>query len=93
MPTRNALESIITECSAPPSHLSDQLSYGDMLHFADVCEGWAQDERLELEMTAKCLGWADGMRRLADLVGPDWNPPDPPKLSLVGFLARKFRET
>lgn len=32
------------------------------------------------------------MRRLADDVGQNWNPPEPAKLSLTGFLARKLRD-
>jgi len=63
-----------------------------MVHLADVFEGWAIDRRVTPEQTAMILRWAEDMRALAERVGPDWDPPKPDKLSLVGFLGRTFDE-
>jgi hypothetical protein len=60
-----------------------------MIALADTFEGWAIDERMTPEQSAKLVGWAESMRNLAEEVGPHWNPPTPEKLTLMGFLGRK----
>ena len=47
------------------------------------------DARMTAEQTAKILGWAESLRQLAELVGPDWNPPEPERLTIMGFLGRQ----
>jgi len=69
--------------------LRDQLAYRHMLALADHFEGWALDERITPAEVAKLMGWAEHMRQLAELVGPDWNPPRPDELSLMGFFGRQ----
>lgn len=71
--------------------LREELGYCHMVHLADVFEGWAIDWRMTPEWTAKLTGWAQSLRRLADEVGPDWDPPRPTwRPSIVGFLGRKL---
>ena len=70
------------------NHLREQLAFRHMVALADHFEGWAMDARLDPEQTARLLGWAESLRQLADLVGPDWNPPEPEQLTLWGFLGR-----
>jgi hypothetical protein len=69
-------------------HKREQLAFRHMVALADHFEGWAMDTRLSPEQTAQLLGWAESLRQLAELVGPDWNPPEPERLTLLGFLGR-----
>jgi hypothetical protein len=83
------LRGIFEEASKPMSpHIREQLAFRHMIALADNFEGWAMDRRLSPEQTAKLVGWAESMRALADEVGPNWNPPKPDKLTLMGFLGR-----
>lgn len=69
-------------------HLRDELAYRHMVQLADVFEGWAMDDRLDLKQSVKLAGWAESLGQLAELVGPDWDPPEPEQLSAVGFMGR-----
>jgi hypothetical protein len=60
-----------------------------MLALADLFDGWAQCSKRTPEQISRLIRMADDSRELADLVGPNWNPPEPDKLSAIGFLARK----
>jgi len=66
----------------------DQLAHRHMLALADHFEGWALDKRVTPEEAASLMGHAENMRQLAELLGPQWDPPRPEQLSLLGFLAR-----
>lgn len=66
----------------------DQLAYRHMLALADHFEGWALDKQVTPRQVAELMGHAENMRQLAQLVGPQWDPPRPDQLSLLGFLAR-----
>jgi hypothetical protein len=89
--SRDELRRIFDEASVLPADpVRDELAYRHMIAFADVLEGWALDERFAPEQTAMFLGMAESMRALADLVGPDWDPPKPERLSLIGFLGRSI---
>jgi hypothetical protein len=92
MPSREELQRLLDEASNISDVSNNELSYGDMLHLADVLEGWALGPNASLEWSAKLLGWADGWRKMAERVGPDWNPPYPEKLSIIGFIAKVLRE-
>jgi hypothetical protein len=70
------------------NNLRDELAHGHMVLLADVFEGWATDSRLDLKQSVKLAGWAESLRQLAELVGPDWDPPEPEQLSAVGFIGR-----
>ncbi|PBB77863.1 hypothetical protein CK218_27540 [Mesorhizobium sp. WSM3879] len=70
-----------------------ELGYRHMVHLADVFEGWAIDNRMTAEWTAKLAGWAGSMRTLAEEVGPDWDPPKPERrLSPIGFIGRNLMD-
>jgi hypothetical protein len=92
VPSRDELQRILDEASNVSDVSNDELSYDDMLRLADVFEGWAQGPNTSLEWSAKLLGWADGWRRMAERVGPEWRPPYPEKLSLIGFIAKELRK-
>jgi hypothetical protein len=64
------------------------LAYRDIIALADIFEGWALDKQVTPEDTARLVGWAESMRTLAEKVGPDWDPPKPDRVSMVGFLGR-----
>ena len=71
------------------NYFREQLAFRHMIALADTFEGWAMDDRMNPEQTAKLLGWAESLRQLSDLVGPEWNPPEPESLTLIGFLGRR----
>jgi hypothetical protein len=93
--TREEAELIRHACSVPPVTMMDSLNAEDMINLAEMYEGWAQDPRIgQLDM-ARLLGWADGMRALAEAAGPDYEPP--PKVPgepdpLMKFLANQMRQ-
>lgn len=70
------------------SGLKAELRFGKMHLLADHCEGWSVAEGHDRKQTARFLGRADGLRRLAETVGPDWDPPLPGPLSLIGSIAQ-----
>ena len=89
MPSRDQLHALFSEASQlNTAHMKAQLSHAHMEALADLWDGWALEERMTPERSAQLMGWAEGMRQLADEVGPSWKPPEPEKLSLVGFMAR-----
>lgn len=72
--------------------VAEQLSHLDMINLADTLTGWAMARGVSRKWSVQLVGWAETMQRLADKFGPDWNPPEPRKLSLIGLLARRLRE-
>jgi hypothetical protein len=89
MASDDELRRIFEETAALKARDSrDQLAYRHMLALADHFEGWALDKRLTPEQVAEFMGLAENMRQLAELVGPQWDPPRPEQLSLLGFMAR-----
>jgi hypothetical protein len=70
-------------------HIREQLAYRHMMALAEIFAGWALDRRLTPQQSVMILGWSDSMRALADELGPDWDPPKPEHLTLMGFLGRK----
>lgn len=67
----------------------EELAYRHMVALADMFEGWSMDKRVSQRKSALILGWAESLRTLAHEVGPDWDPPRPARLSLLGFIARR----
>ena len=65
-----------------------QLNFEQMIALADMLIGWALDERTDPKRSAWLIGVAEGLLAEADLLGPDWNPPEPEELSLIGFLGQ-----
>jgi hypothetical protein len=68
--------------------LRQQLNYEQMMTLADTLIGWALDKRNDPKRSAWRTGISEGLLAEADLLGPDWNPPEPEKLTLIGFLGR-----
>jgi hypothetical protein len=71
-------------------HVRDELSHAQMHALADLYDGWAQCSEWTPDQPSRLIRMADDFRGLADLVGPEWNPPEPDQLSAIGFLARKL---
>jgi hypothetical protein len=91
MSSREELQRIFDEAvSNFAASNREQLSYEQMLDMADTFGEWAEDERVSFKKAAMLLGWAEALRCPADEVGPDWNPPKPDKLNVMGFIARKI---
>ena len=72
----------------PPPYFREELSHRHMLGLSDMFAGWALSRRFSPERMASLLGWAEGLQRLADDVGPSWDPPRPEIPSLIGSLGR-----
>jgi hypothetical protein len=88
-PTRERLLQVFKEAASPLSHdTKDQMGARHMLALAELFESWVFDRRLTPIQTTKLLGWAERFRRLAEEVGPDWDPPPPAQLSVLGYLGR-----
>ncbi len=68
--------------------LREQLNYEQMIALSETVLGWAHDERIEPERSAWLVGFSEGLVTEAERLGPDWNPPEPEKLSMLGYLGR-----
>jgi hypothetical protein len=89
MDSQDELQRIFEKAAAlKVRDLRDQLAHRNMLALADHFEGWALDRQVTQEQAARLMGHAENMRQLAELVGPQWNPPPLDQLSLLGFLGR-----
>ena len=90
MTSDDELRRIFEETAALKARDSrDQLAYRHMIALADHYEGWALDKQVTPEQVAQLMGLAKNMRQLAELVGPEWDPPRPEQLSLTRFMARR----
>ena len=67
----------------------DELNCEQMFALADMFIGWAGYEKTDPKQSALLTGIAEGLLAEADLVGPDWDPPEPEKLTIIGFLGRR----
>ena len=65
-----------------------QLNYEQMIALAEMFIGWALDKRNDPKRSAWLTGVSEGLFAEADLLGPDWSPPEPEELTLIGFLGR-----
>ncbi len=63
-----------------------QLNYEQMIALADMLTGWALDNRNDPKRSAWLTGVSEGFMAEADQLGPDWNPPEPEELTLLGYL-------
>jgi hypothetical protein len=68
--------------------LRQQLNYEQMIVLADMFIGWALSKKFDPKQSAWFVGFAEGLLAEADLVGPDWNPPEPEKVTIIGRMAR-----
>ena len=65
-----------------------QLNHEQMITLANMFIGWALDKSTDPKRTAFLTGAAEGLLAEADLVGPDWNPPEPEELTVIGIVGR-----
>lgn len=72
------------------AHLLGELAYRHLHALAELFQGWATEPGVAPERSAELLGMAEGLLDLAAQVGPGWNPPDPPTVSLIGYMPRKM---
>jgi hypothetical protein len=88
LPTK-ALKEIWDEASKPMSPgVKDGLAYRHMVALTQAYINWAHEEKVSIEQSVMLLAWANKMHKLAEEVGPEWNPPETERLSLLQFIAR-----
>jgi hypothetical protein len=91
MAGQGELATIFDAAAARPADAHrEQLAYRHMIALADAFEGWSMDQRTLPEQSASLLGFAEALRRLAFEVGESWSPPEPTRLTLIGFMGRKL---
>jgi hypothetical protein len=66
----------------------EQLNYEQMHALADMFLGWALNESGSPKRSAWLTGIAEGLLAESDHLGPDWKPPEPEELSVIGLLGR-----
>ena len=59
-----------------------------MLALADMFFGWAIGETSDAKRSAWLTGIAEDLLAEADQLGPDWDPPEPEEVNLIGWLGR-----
>ena len=70
--------------------IKKQLSFSRMLAVAHNYYEWISDPNFGDNHTHKFKQMANSILLIAHEVGPKWDPPDPEKISLIGFLGRKL---
>ena len=65
-----------------------QLNHEQMITLANTYIGWALGKNIDPKWTAFLTGAAEGLLAEADLLGPDWNPPEPEELTVIGIMGR-----
>ena len=68
--------------------LREQLNIEQMIALSDMFVGWALAENIEPKRSAWLTGISEGLLAEAELLGPDWSPPEPEKLTAIGFVGR-----
>jgi hypothetical protein len=68
------LEQVRALSAVTPVSQVDALDTEQMRDLADLMESWAQTAALHSVRAARFFGLADGLRNLAEAVGPDWQP-------------------
>lgn len=91
-PTRGDLHWLFDHESWVTHSLKYELSFEQMHRLADSFDGWAMRPGGRPAVTARLMGVAEGFRRLAEKVGPDWRPPPAKRLSLLDFIGRLSTE-
>ena len=68
--------------------IREQLNYQQMIAVADTFIGWSLDESIDPKRSARLAGFAEGLLAEADLLGPDWNPPELEELTPIAIMGR-----
>ncbi len=84
--TRSEAELLRSWYAIPGGGLLGTLSSTEMMHLADLYEGWSCTSNLEVLAAIQCQGMADGIRLMADFLGPNHQPHDPPARSINRFM-------
>ena len=69
-----------------PKTREERDGYEQMIALSDMLTGWALDKRNDPKRSAWLTGVSEGLMAEADQLGPDWDPPEPEKLTLLGCL-------
>jgi hypothetical protein len=85
-------EAVRRWAAVTPVGVLEGVNYDEMCDLADLFEGWAQDPDRHAVNAARLTGMADGLRDLAETVGPAWKCPPDQEESLHAFLARSMRK-
>ncbi len=65
-----------------------QLNHEQMITLANTFIGWGLGKNIDPKQSAFLTGAAEGLLAEADLLGPDWNPPEPEELTVIGIVGR-----
>ncbi len=65
-----------------------QLNHEQMITLANTFIGWALGKNIDPKQSAFLTGTAEELLAEADLLGPDWNPPEPEELTVIGIVGR-----
>ena len=87
-PTTDNLLEEFTDGFAFDERVRQQLSHAKMNALANMFFGWALSGNFDPKQSAWYTGVAEGLLAEAELVGSDWNPPEPEKLGVIGVLGR-----
>lgn len=79
-------EAICRFYAVPGGGLLGTLSSNEMTLLADLYEGWSGTSGLDRLSTIRLQGYADAMRSMADFLGTDHVPHDPPVRSIHRFI-------
>lgn len=71
------------------TRVKEQLSHRQMLAIVDTFHEWAVDPETPAKNAIQLVEVANGIQQLAEMVGQEWAPPEPEKLSTIGFVARE----
>ncbi len=91
IPSPTKIKEIWDEASKPlcPS-VKEGLAYRHMIALSEAYVNWAHEEKVSVEQGVMLLAMANNMHKLAEEVGSEWNPPEPERLNLTEFTARKL---
>lgn len=92
MDAEATLEKLMASFNLPDLALRDELTRNQMLILSGTFAQWAMTSTTEVKKAIELLGWARGMQDLAALTELDWEPPEPERVSLLVFIARKLEE-
>jgi hypothetical protein len=89
--TASGFEAIRRWAAVTPVGVLEGVDYDEMCDLADLFEGWGQDPKRHAVDAARLIGKSDGLRDLAEAVGPSWKCPPDQEDSLHAFLARSMQ--
>ena len=86
-----ALINIFDKASVLPAESTQHnLCHRHMIVLTDFFITGAFREDISIEQTVKLVGQAKAMQQIAYVLGEDWNPPTPERISLTRFIAMRL---